>query len=106
MNPSGSPRPSRSAGPAFSQAQFAVLGYREEVYVPGGAPDEAEGGQRGTADDHYLNRAAEHLQLVGQRAEEHADRLVSDLHTLIISERDVEHLESGCSITSFETLSI
>jgi len=30
----------------FSEAQFAILGYREEIYVPGRAPDKAEGGTR------------------------------------------------------------
>ena len=105
MKDSGSPHLSRSVGPAFSQfsaspksaataaraarrdggkgfgeAQFAILGYREEVHVPGRAPDEAECGQRGTTDDHDLNMTAERLQLIGQRAEQQVDRLVSDLH--------------------------
>jgi hypothetical protein len=43
----------------FGEAQFAILGYREEIHVPGRALDEAEGGQRGAADDHDLNVAAE-----------------------------------------------
>jgi hypothetical protein len=82
MKASGSPHLSRSVGPAFSQssaspksaatiaraaqegprqrfgeAQFAILGYREKIYVSGRASDEAEGGQRGTPDYHELNVA-------------------------------------------------
>jgi hypothetical protein len=72
--------------------QFTVLGYREEIYVSGRAPDEAEGGQRGTTDDHDLNVTAEHLQLIGQRAEQQVDGLISDLHVLSVPDRDDEHL--------------
>jgi hypothetical protein len=64
----------------FGTAQFAVFGYREEIYISGRAPDEAEGGQRGTTDNHDLNVAAERLQLIGQRAEQQADRLRGDVH--------------------------
>src|SRR5579859_313730 len=34
----------------FGRAQFAILGYGEEIHVSGRTPDEAEGGQRGTTD--------------------------------------------------------
>jgi hypothetical protein len=64
----------------FGEAQLAIFGYREEIYVSGRTPDEAEGGQRGTTDDDDLNTAVERLQLIGQRAEQQADGLVSDLH--------------------------
>ena len=60
----------------LGEAQFAILGYREDVHVPGRAPDEAECGQRGTTDDHDLSMTAERLQLIGQRAEQQVDRLV------------------------------
>ena len=105
MKPSGSPHFSKSVGPRvqpvlgqpevrsdsrpcgqerlrqrLGEAQFAVVGYREQVHVPGRAPDEAQSGQRGTADDHDLNVAAQRLQLIGQRIEQQADRLISDLH--------------------------
>jgi hypothetical protein len=85
----------------FGEAQFAILGYREEIYVPGRAPDKAEGGQRGTTDDHDLNMAAERLQLIGQRAEQQVDRLICDLHIPSITDRDVEGLQSGPSTSSF-----
>jgi hypothetical protein len=64
----------------FRQAKFAVLGYREEVYVSGRTLNEAQGGQGGTTDDHNLNEIAERLQLIGERAEQQVDCLVSDLH--------------------------
>jgi hypothetical protein len=65
-------RNSRSCGQEWlrqrvGEVQFAVVGYREEIHVPGRAPDEAKCGQRGTADDHNLNVAAQRLQLIGQR---------------------------------------
>lgn len=91
----------RVTGPAFSQerlrqglgkAQFAVVCYREEVHVPGRAPDQAEGGQRATPDDHDLNVAATRLQLIGQRAEQNAGRLISDLR---VSERELGRLAPG-----------
>jgi hypothetical protein len=49
----------------FSEAQFAVVGYREEVHVPGRTFDEAKCGQGRTTDDHDLNVTAERLQLIG-----------------------------------------
>ena len=76
----------------FGEAQFAILGYREEIYVPGRAPDKAEGGQRGTTDDHDLSAAAERLQLIGQCAEQNVDCLICDLHVLSVTDRDVEGL--------------
>ena len=76
---------SRSCGQEWlrqrlGEAQFAVVGYREDIHIPSGAPDEAKCRQRGTADDHDLNVAAQRLQLITQRTEQQADRLVSDLH--------------------------
>jgi hypothetical protein len=107
MKASGSPHLSRSVGHAFSQlsanpksaataaraarsasgngsagAQLAIDGYRQEIHISGRTLDEAAGGQRGTSYDHDLNLTAERLQLIGQRAEQQIDRLVSDLHTL------------------------
>jgi hypothetical protein len=64
----------------LGRAQFAVDGDRQEIHVPGRTLDETKGGQRGTPYDHDLNLTAERLQLIGQRAEQQIDRLVSDLH--------------------------
>ena len=79
----------------LGEAQFAVVGYRDDIHISGRAPDEAEGGQRRTADDHNLSAAAQRLQLICQRAEQHADRLITDLHTSKGTTRDVEGLQSG-----------
>lgn len=66
----------------LGEAQFAVVGYREEIHIPGRTPDQAECRQSGTADDHDLKVAAQHLQLIVQRPEQQADRRISDLHIL------------------------
>jgi hypothetical protein len=43
----------------FGKPQFAVLGYREEVYISGRALDESEGSQCRTTDDHDFKVTAE-----------------------------------------------
>jgi hypothetical protein len=47
--------------------------------------ERAKCGRRGTADNHDLHMAAQRLQLIGQRPEQQADRLISDLN---VSERN------------------
>jgi hypothetical protein len=88
----------------FGEAQFAILGYREEIHVSGRAPDEAESSQRGTTDDHDLNPAAKRLQLIGQRAEQEVNRVISDLHVSECNIQGVEGLQPGCSTSSFRML--
>lgn len=87
-------RPCGQEGPwqRLGWAQLAILGYCEDIYVPGRTPDKAEGGWRGTTDDHDLNVTAGRLQLIGKRAEQRVNRLVSDLHVLSVTDRDVESL--------------
>ena len=88
----------------LSEAQFAILGYREEIHVPGRAPDEAEGSQRGTTDDHDLNMTAERLQLIGSAPSSRP--IVSSVIStpLSVTGRDVEGLQSGCSTSLFRML--
>jgi hypothetical protein len=51
----------------FGKPQFAVLGYRKEIYISGRALDESEGSQCRTTDDHDLKVTAKRPQLIGQR---------------------------------------